>query len=99
MRRLSLPRPGERLVRRGRSLVASALALSLTGCFIFGVRDNYATKRTDCAETGEFVPDFYLTKHTTSIPLFPFHIELDRPPHDLVMLTFDQTFHESHEGF
>ena len=82
------------------SLAVALTALALPGCMIMGRRDRFEYDKAASAMTGEFAPDVYIDLRKQRVWLPPlFRIEIEGAPHNLVMLTFDQTYHRSDQGF
>ena len=80
-------------------VLVGALLLCAPGCLIVGSRDTYTYDLPASSQSGDFCPDTYLWKNERRVTLPFFRIENERLPHDLRMLTFDQTFMRTDEGF
>lgn len=73
--------------------------LCLPGCIIIGNRDRYTYDRSASSQSGVFCPYTYLWENTKTVTLPLFRVENETLPHDLRMLTFDQTYSKTHKGF
>ncbi|MFO0914801.1 MAG: hypothetical protein U0795_17720 [Pirellulales bacterium] len=62
----------------------------ISGCVVLGVRDEYSYDRDKSHAEGAFIPDTYVQKNERSRYLPFVRLDTSRPPHDLVLLTYDQ---------
>jgi hypothetical protein len=75
-----------------RALATACGLLLLPGCLIVGAYDDYSSRSGASTHSGDFAPDLYCSKHTRSFYLPFLRIDWDSRSHDLVVLTYDQTF-------
>jgi hypothetical protein len=69
----------------------------IPGCIIVGARDEF--RRYSNESVGPFVPDFYIEKSQSHIYLPLLRVDLDRLPHDVVLLLYDQTYTNTSRHF
>lgn len=79
--------------------VFSILLTVLSGCLVVGVRDAFKYEVEKSQSIGDFVPDASIRKNDRRSYLPFVLIDISRLPHDLVLLTYDQTYRESSEQF
>jgi hypothetical protein len=84
---------------RAPAAVLIALAVLSSGCMIIGRNDEFEFDKSASHVTGEYAPDFYVDKHKQNVVLPFLWIYAERPPHDVVMLNFDQTYEAASEGY
>lgn len=84
-----------------RFIICLCILLSVySGCIVVGVRDRFSfDKSSSDKPIGEFVPDYYVQNNTSRVYLPFFRIDREKPPHDLVLLLYDQTYRQSSVGF
>lgn len=63
----------------------------ISGCIIVGVHDQF-TSHSGKESAGMFVPDFYIQKQQSRFYLPLLRVDVDRLPHDLVLMLYDQTY-------
>ena len=82
--------------------VAAVIAIVvqlLPGCMMMGSHDDFAYLPSEKEVAGEFIPYLYIQKNTMRIPLLLFRVDIDRLPHDFVMLQYDQTYLDTDKEF
>ncbi len=89
----------QRVGRLSIAVLMGTLLLCAPGCLIIGNRDTYTYDLPASSQSGVFWPDTYLWKNEKRVTLPFFRVENERLPHDLRMLTFDQTFMRTDKGF
>lgn len=72
--------------------------ITVSGCIVVGGRDQFEWSKESAVADGRFVPDTFMDPHTSRTYLPFFRIDLENPPHDLVLLLYDQTYEQSSEG-
>lgn len=81
-------------------LLALALVVQLLpGCIMIGRHDAFDYQLSEKEASGEFMPYLYIKHNTLNIPLLLFRVDIDRLPHSMVMLQYDQTYKSTDEGF
>ncbi|WP_425617007.1 hypothetical protein NA78x_000673 [Anatilimnocola sp. NA78] len=79
--------------------VLLSCVLLLSGCMVIGHNDEFEFDRAASNEVGQFAPDFYIGKTKQNVYAPFFWIYNESPPHDLVMETFDATYHNASKPF
>jgi len=81
------------------ALLFMAIMQFTPGCMMIGVHDDFVYLPSSRQASGDFIPCLYVQDNTLSIPLLLFRIDIDRLPHSFVMLQYDPTYLNTHEGF
>jgi len=84
-----------------RSGVLAVLTLSIlsTGCIVIGSRDKFESHVKQQLIDGAFVPYAYIAPNKKRLYVPFFRIDREYPPHDLVLLLYDQTYEQSSDAF